>query len=129
MRGINATSDSTASGRFDVGNLSLCPPSRPVAAAFRISNGAADAPRIPWKTTACLSRDSPRRGSRGETLSASLYYARRVFHETCVMGAHDRGPLMKTDARHRIKLIYALPGKLRAGAAPFCRRRTIDNDS
>jgi len=32
-------------------------------------------PIVVWRTTACLLRDSLRRASRGETLSALLYYA------------------------------------------------------
>lgn len=66
-------------------------PAAALADSTGTSNGADDAPWSSWKTTACLLRDSPRRGSRGETLSASLYYARRIFHETCVMGTYDRG--------------------------------------
>lgn len=38
-----------------------------------------------WKTTACLLRDSLRRACRGETLSASLYYASLVFQRVHVM--------------------------------------------
>lgn len=77
MNGGARVSDSTASGRRRATAL---------ADSTGTSNGADDAPWSSWKTTACLLRDSPRRGSRGETLSASLYYARRIFHETCVMG-------------------------------------------
>jgi len=41
-------------------------------------------PGAVWKTTACLLRDSLRRASRGETLSASLYYASLVFQRARV---------------------------------------------
>lgn len=44
-------------------------------------------PGAVWKTTACLLRDSPRRASRGETLSASLYYASLVFQRAHVTRA------------------------------------------
>lgn len=44
-----------------------------------------------------VKRFATARSSRGETLSASLYYARTYLRRgTCVMGAHDRGLLMKS---------------------------------